>query len=86
MKNTEYSGYNPQNSRRLTSQRAQVRMPHSHLGGRRKQSQDGEEREGPGKESRQRSASGGHNLVFHEGKGLKLRGPAERMETGNLRR
>ena len=41
-KSTEYPGYNPQNSRRLTSQRAQVRMPQSHLGGRKKQSQEGE--------------------------------------------
>ena len=37
-KSTEYTGYNPQNIRRLTSQRAQVRMPQSHLDGRRKQS------------------------------------------------
>ena len=38
-KSTEYLGYNPQNSRRLTSRRAQVRMLQSHLGGREKQSQ-----------------------------------------------
>jgi hypothetical protein len=38
---TEYSGYNPQTSRGLTSRKAQVRMPQSHLGGRRKQSQEG---------------------------------------------
>ena len=36
-KSTEYLGYIPQNSRRLTSQRAQVRMLQSYLGGRRKQ-------------------------------------------------
>jgi hypothetical protein len=32
-KGTEYPGYNPQNSRKLTSQRAQVRMLQSDLGG-----------------------------------------------------
>jgi hypothetical protein len=31
-KSTEYLGYNPQNSRRLTSSRAQAKMPQSHLG------------------------------------------------------
>lgn len=53
---TEYPGYNPQNSRKLTSQKAQVRMLQFHLGGRRKQSQEAEgkgegtkwEREGKG--------------------------------------
>ena len=39
---TEYPGYNSQNSRRLTSQRVQVRMFQSHLEGRRKQSQETE--------------------------------------------
>jgi hypothetical protein len=34
---TEYLRYNPQNSKRSTI--AQVRMPQSHMGGRRKQSQ-----------------------------------------------
>jgi hypothetical protein len=34
-KSTEYLGYNPLNSRRLTSRRFQVRMPQSYLGGRR---------------------------------------------------
>jgi hypothetical protein len=49
LKNREYPGYNPLNSRKLTNQRAQVRMPQSHLvlGGRRKQSREGEAREGP---------------------------------------
>ena len=42
-KSTEYPGYNPQNSKRLTSQMAQVRVPQSHMGGRRKQSQRGGE-------------------------------------------
>jgi hypothetical protein len=36
-KPTEYTGYTPQNSRKLTSRRDQVRMPESHLGWRRKQ-------------------------------------------------
>ena len=35
---TEFPGHNPQNSKRLTSQRAQMRMLQSHLGGRRKKS------------------------------------------------
>jgi len=42
--NPEYPGYSPQNSKRLTSLRAQVRTSQSHLGGRRKQSK--EERDG----------------------------------------
>lgn len=37
----EYLGYNPQNSRRLSHRRVQVTMPQSHLGERRKQSQEG---------------------------------------------
>jgi hypothetical protein len=44
-KRTEFSGYNPQTSRRLTSWRAQVRMPQFHLRERKKQSQEGEGRE-----------------------------------------
>jgi hypothetical protein len=39
-----YPRYSPQNSKRSTSLRAQVRLPQSHLGERRKQSQV--EREG----------------------------------------
>jgi hypothetical protein len=42
-KSIEYPGYNPQNS----SQKAQVMMPQSHFGGRRKQSWGGRQREGP---------------------------------------
>jgi hypothetical protein len=38
-KSTEYSRYSQQNSKRSTSSSTQVRMPQSHLGGRRKQSQ-----------------------------------------------
>jgi hypothetical protein len=38
-KSSEYPGYNPQTSRRLTIRRAQVRMLQSHLGGRRKKTQ-----------------------------------------------
>ena len=45
---TEYTEYNPQNSRRLISQRAKVRMPQSHLGGIRKKSQEEGKREKPG--------------------------------------
>jgi hypothetical protein len=37
-KSTEYSGYNPHNSGKFTSRRAQVKMLLSHSGGRRKQS------------------------------------------------
>jgi hypothetical protein len=37
-KSAEYPGYSPQNTKRLTSQRAQVRTPQSHLRERRKQS------------------------------------------------
>jgi hypothetical protein len=40
-KNPEYPEYNPQNSKRLSRGRPQVRMPQSQLGGRRKQSQEG---------------------------------------------
>jgi hypothetical protein len=40
-KSTDYPGYNPQNSRRLASQSAEVRMLQSHLGGRRKQRAEG---------------------------------------------
>jgi hypothetical protein len=40
-KSTEYPGYNPQDSRRLTSQRNQVQVTQSHLGGIRKQSWGG---------------------------------------------
>ena len=55
--NTEYPRYNPQNSRSLTSWRAQVKMLQSHLEGKRKQSWGEEggreglqwEREGGGK-------------------------------------
>jgi hypothetical protein len=43
-KRTEYLGYNPQNSRRLTFRRAQLRMFKSYLGGRRKQSLEAEKR------------------------------------------
>jgi hypothetical protein len=39
---------NPQNSRRFTSRRIQVRMPQFHLGGKRKKSQEERRREGPG--------------------------------------
>jgi hypothetical protein len=39
-KSTEYIRYSLQNRRRLINQRAQVRMPQYHLGGRRKQSQE----------------------------------------------
>jgi hypothetical protein len=41
-KSTNYPGYNPQNSMRLTSRRAQVRMLQSHLGGSKKQSREAE--------------------------------------------
>jgi hypothetical protein len=44
-KSTEYPGYNPQNSRRLTSQR----MPQSHLGVRRNQRAEGGMLVGEGK-------------------------------------
>jgi hypothetical protein len=39
---TEYLGYNPQNSKRLTSRRGQVSMLKSHLEARRKQSEEAE--------------------------------------------
>jgi hypothetical protein len=38
-KSTEHPRYSPQNSKRSTSRRAQVKIPQSHLGKRRKQSQ-----------------------------------------------
>jgi hypothetical protein len=68
-KSREYLRYNPQNSRRLTSRRAQVRMLQSHLGGRRKQSREAEgereldgRREGEGKrETRLGKGEGGGN-------------------------
>ena len=43
-------------------------------------------KEEPGRESRQGGGSGGRgepDLVFGEGKGMKSRGPEERMETDN---
>jgi hypothetical protein len=49
-KRIECTGYSPQNSKSFISWRTKVRTPQSHLGGRRKQSQDGG-REGPGWES-----------------------------------
>jgi hypothetical protein len=42
-KSTEYPRYNPQNSKKLTNRRIQVRTPQSHLKGRRKQSQKRED-------------------------------------------
>jgi hypothetical protein len=41
--------------------------------------------EGPARESGWREGEG-KNLVLGEGKGLKTLGPAQRMETGNLRK
>jgi hypothetical protein len=79
---TQYPRYSPQKSKRSTSWRAQVRTPQSHLGGRRKQSQVGREGETWGKVG----VGGEPDLVLSEEKGLEYWGPAERMETGNLRR
>jgi hypothetical protein len=50
---TEYPGYKPQNSKRLTSRKAQVSMPQSHLTDRRKQSQEWGGRELDGKKDRE---------------------------------
>jgi hypothetical protein len=59
-----------------------VRTPQSLLGGRRKQLQVGWE--GPERES----GRGEGNIIWYceAWEGLKPWGPAERMETGNLRR
>ena len=59
------------------------------LGREKKAITSGVVKEEPGRESRQGGGSGGRgepDLVFGEGKGMKSRGPEERMETDNLRR
>jgi hypothetical protein len=56
-KKPEYPRYSPQNSKRLTSRRALLRTPQSHLEGRRKQSQWGR-REEPGWERGQGGEEG----------------------------
>jgi hypothetical protein len=43
-KSAEYPRYSPLNSQSSTSSMAQVRLPQSHLGGRRKQPQGGRDR------------------------------------------
>ena len=63
-------------------------MPQSHLGGEESNHKCGGW-VGPGRESVWGGGvegKGEHNLVLGGGKGLKPQEPAERIETGNLRR
>ena len=64
---TEFRGYNPQNSRRLTSQRNQMRIPQSHLGGRRKQSQKWGGRDRGGDEYGVGGRIGDHDQILGRG-------------------
>ena len=77
---TEYPGYNSQNSRRLTSQRAQVRIPQSHLRRRRKQSQV-RGKEGPRWERGQGGEKG--NMIRYSGWGGRNRTEALRLSRKN---
>jgi hypothetical protein len=70
----EYLGYNPKISRRITSRRAQMRMLQSHLGGRRKQSQEGG-RDLGGRRQGEREKE--HDQVWGRKKGEKPWGPVE---------
>jgi hypothetical protein len=88
-KSTKYPGCNPQNSKSLTSQRTQVQMPQSHLGGRRKQSRESGGREGPRFKRGQGREDRNMITCWVGGTGVKLGeggSAAERMGTGNLRR
>ena len=84
-KSTECPRYSPQNSKRSTSWSAQVRVPQSHLGWWRKESQVEREWE-TWEEKWTGGIRGKADLVLGEGKRLKPWGPTERMESGNLGR
>jgi hypothetical protein len=79
----------PQNSKSSTSWRAQVRMPHSHLGKRRMQSQEGREwGTWKGKRLGWGWDRGRHDLVFGEGKDWRPEGQENecKHETSENRR